>query len=119
MVIPLTHEEYFDNHVCMNCYHVMDVPIHFHFPDDNMLELCENCSFGLYQCVQCGKMVSHLQNDLYGQMVYTGPENPFDPSFIFCHECVENGQQTEEEDDTDIEQESDCCDLETSTQILC
>jgi len=123
MVIPLTNEEYFDNEVCMNCHHVMDFPIHFYLPMNQVIELCEICSFGLYQCARCGMMVSHLQDSIYREMVYTGPENTFDDFFILCRECSEintTNLKEHEEYDTETEQEfDDVCDVETSTQILC
>lgn len=127
MVIPLTNEEYFDTDICMNCHHVMDFPIHFYLPMDQVIELCESCSFGLYQCARCGMMVTHLQDTIYREMVYTGPENTFDDFFIMCRECSEistmntnTSLNEEEEYDTETEQElDDVCDVETSTQIMC
>ena len=124
MVIPLTNEEYFDNEVCMNCHHVMDFPIHFYLPMDQVIELCESCSFGLYQCARCGMMVSHLQDTIYREMVYTGPENTFDEFFIVCRECSETNITVpidkEEEYNTETEQDfDDLCGTETSTQIMC
>jgi hypothetical protein len=124
MVIPLTNEEYFDNEVCMNCHHVMDFPIHFYLPSNQLIELCENCSFGLYQCARCGIMVSHFQDTIYHEMVYTGPENTFDEFFIHCRECSQVVMTTlndqEEEYDTETEKDfDDLCDTETSTQIMC
>lgn len=126
MVIPLTNEEYFNNEVCMNCHHVMDFSIHFYLPSNQIIELCESCSFGLYQCARCGMMVSHLQDTVYREMVYTGPENTFDEFFILCRECSQVGRMDittpndQEEYDTETEQDfDDFCDTETSTQMMC
>jgi len=126
MVIPLTMEEYFDNEVCMNCHHVVDFPIQFELSNHTLLELCESCSFGLYQCIMCRGIVTHLQNTIYPEMVYTGPENTLNDVFIFCGECmaamnVLPGEEEEPEYDTETEQEfdDDFCQVETATQILC
>lgn len=122
MVIPLTMEDYFDNEVCMNCHHVLDFPIRFVLPDHTPLELCENCSFGLYQCSMCGVIVSHLQDTIHPEMVYTGPENTFDDVFIFCRQCVAAMNafpEEEQECDTQPEEEhDDFCGIETTTQVL-
>ena len=122
-MIPLTSEEYFDNEVCMNCHNVMDIPIRF-YTSVQVVELCESCSFGLYQCARCGMMVSHLADTMYEDMVYTGPENTFDDFYIRCRGCSQAAtpEKQEEEDNYDTETElefEDLCDTEISTQVIC
>ena len=126
MVIPLTNEEYFDNEVCMNCYTVIEYPTFLHLPSHEVLELCGSCSFGLFQCSQCGHITTHLNDTPYREMVYMGPQNTFDDHYIFCRECADNRQfiersdnEEESEYETDTEQEFDICESDTQTQILC
>lgn len=127
MMIPLTNEEYFDNDVCMNCYHVMDLPVIFYLPDDRgFLELCQSCAFGVYQCAGCRNLVSHLEAFPYREMVYTGPMNTFDDIHIFCRECVDSNEPyhnlyppNDKEYDTDVDNDLETCDDESMTQVLC
>lgn len=124
MMIPLTHEEYFENEVCMSCYTPMDYPIQFYFPNNETLSLCGSCSFGIYQCARCHCLVSHLENTLHPEMVYTGPEGTFEDFFIRCRECAfsfiedENIKENEEEYETDVEESFEMCENDTNTQII-
>lgn len=109
-------DEYFENEVCMNCYSVMDYYISFDIPGhENVLLLCESCSFGLYQCRRCRHIVSHLENTNYRQMVYTGRPNTFFDEFIFCWECSQTADL--QEDDTDTETETDVEDMDDLEQL--
>jgi len=121
MAIVLTTEEYFED-VCMNCYRVMDFPITFYLPENQVMILCENCSFGVYQCARCHHVVSHLEDTPYREMVYAGPEGTFDDFFIRCRECAYQNLVEDDvhyDSDTDTEEEINECLTDEQTQIIC
>lgn len=124
MTIALTMEEYFDNEICMNCYTVIDFPITFYLPENQVIILCESCSFGMYQCARCHHIVSHLEDTIHREMVYTGPDGTFEDFFIRCRECANTTLQNIEiiadtDVDTDSEEETDLCHVDEETQIMC
>ena len=90
-------------------------------PGNQVLELCGSCSFGVYQCYRCSNLVSHLEDTLYREMVYCGPDDTFEDIWILCRQCVGGGVGNVRDDpeDTDTEEDIEMCFEDTDTQILC
>jgi hypothetical protein len=82
------------------------------------VELCESCSFGLYQCAECHHIVSHLEDSPYRGLVYLGPPNTWDEAYIVCEGCAGTDTDADTDADTDVEEGVDLCHTDADTQPL-
>lgn len=112
-MFPLPLEEYFQD-ICHQCRRaIVNVSHNFYISQEEVI-LCQDCSFDVYQCIQCTQLVSRHSRQ-FREMVYAGADNVWDELFIFCRECFECLQQEEE---TDTEEEVFVCTVNVETQTI-